>query len=170
MTGTGTAGSTNTYTLPGDNSNAMPLLDHNFALTQAIRCADKKQVVVRNRTMSSQQLHAAMKTRHAVWRDCDVNDRKRDNEDFTTLGYSMRTPEYRYTAYFHFDRASQLPDLTKLPFEEELYDHKNETLADFTHRETYNLAVRTVYAPVIENLRNKLIHYIKDHIKFGDHR
>ena len=55
------------------------------------------------------------------------------------------------------------------PFEEELFDHKNESLADFTHRETFNLAVRPSYNSTLEKLRQKLVHFIKTKVVFGDH-
>lgn len=81
----------------------------------------------------------------------------------------MRTPEYRYTAYFYYDRITERPDLETIPYEQELFDHKNETLADFTHREITNLAYRPLYATTISTLRAKLVKFIKDKVKFGDH-
>jgi hypothetical protein len=157
-------------------SSEMPVLEHNFALSQAVRCASydkvKDHVATRyrhgaNKAGEGSTSHKAI--RSAYWNDCDVTDKRKDKEDFTTLGYSMRTPEYRYTVYFLFNRTTQLPELDKPPFEEELYDHKNETLADFTHRETYNLAVKALYGPIMDSLRQKLVRFIKENIKFGNH-
>jgi hypothetical protein len=154
----------------------MPVLEHNFALSQAIRCASydkvKDHIATRyrhgaNKAGGGADTHKVIRQAH--WNDCDVTDKKKNKEDFTTLGYSMRTPEYRYTVYFLFNRTTQMPELDKPPFEEELYDHKNETLADFTHRETYNLAVRGLYGPIMDSLRQKLVRFIKENIKFGDH-
>jgi hypothetical protein len=57
-------------------------------------------------------------------------------------------------------------DYKSLPYAQELYDHKNETLADFTHRETFNLAIRPAYTNVVNGLREKLIKYIQENIIF----
>jgi hypothetical protein len=166
----------------------MPVLEHNFAISQAVRCVDKALVPQKRSSISlhiaaqhtanptahgkatlvSHPHHGETKiTRNAVWRDCDYT--KNNENEFVLLGYAMRTPEYRYIAYFHFNRQTQLPDLEQLPFDEELYDHKNETLRDFTHRETFNLAVRPSYTVTIQQLRHKLVNFIKDKVSFGNH-
>lgn len=103
--------------------------------------------------------------RTAIWNDCDLG--RKDPKELSLMGYAMRTPEYRYIAYFHFNLTIMRPDLDRLPYAEELYDHKNETLADFTHRETFNLAVRPVYSVIIQMLRNKLVSFVRE-LPFGD--
>ena len=160
--------------LKPSSSDVMPVLDHNFAISQAVRCAPKHRLPkdhvpyrLTGNHKSSEHSHKAV--RQHYWQDCDVADKREDGNMFTTLGYSMRTPEYRYTVYFHFNRTTQLPELDKLPFEEELYDHKNETLADFTHREIYNLGVRSLYGPIMDSLRKKLVQFIREKVQFGDH-
>lgn len=151
----------------------MPALDHNFALSQVIRCAPRNQVplnyVPYRFSKMTGEVHSHKAVRRHIWNDCDPADKKHDKEWLTTLGYSMRTPEYRYTVYFHFNRTTQLPELEVPPFEEELYDHKNETLQDFTHREIYNLGVKASYGPIMDNLRAKLVKFIRESVKFGDH-
>jgi hypothetical protein len=164
--------------VPAD-ANAMPVLEHNFALTQVVRCINPHQlpkkpaVTAGGAPATPQHAHSAGNAagskiaRAAHWQDCDVANV--NGKEFATLGYSMRTPEYRYTAYFVFNRTTQLPEIDLPPYEEELYDHKNETLADFTHRETSNLAVRPVYSYLVQNLRTKLVTFIRNNIVFGDH-
>lgn len=93
------------------------------------------------------------------------------DDELSLMGYSMRTPEYRYTAYYNMLKSSDgvMPDLLRPPYEEELFDHKNETLADFTHREIVNLAYRPLYVSVIAAMRVKLAEFITANMKFGNH-
>ena len=149
------------------SSETMPILEQNFAISQSTRCAIKSMIpaVVKPGGKSDKK-----SPRKAIWKDCDV-DFKGSNE-VSLLGYSMRTPEYRYTAYFHYNRTSFLGrvqvDLVNPPYQQELYDHKNETLADFTHREIVNLAYKSSYAVTVSQLRAKLIQFIKDKIVYHD--
>jgi hypothetical protein len=86
-----------------------------------------------------------------------LSGRKRWATELSLMGYSMRTLEYRYTAYYPFNRTRLRPDLSSPePYEEELFDHKNESLSDFTHREIVNLAYKPTYAVVINNFRTKM--------------
>lgn len=152
------------------SSDEIPMLAHNFALSQVVRCASLSEIPEKRLHMIHQRndkTETHKVTRKAIWQDCDLN--KKDKSKLVLMGYSMRTPEYRYIAYFHFDSASQKPDLKRLPYEEELYDHKNESLADFTHRETFNLAVRSQYNSTIQTLRTKLVNFIETKVVFGDH-
>lgn len=157
----------------------MPQLEHNFALSQAIRCAPRTRVVKAiDDRMAALKEGAGKKEggyrvqREHFWDDCDMGRLKNVQEaqnKVIVLGYAMRTPEYRYVVYFHFNRTTELPMIQLPPFAEELYDHKNESLSDFTHRETFNLAVRPTYNVVIQSLRTKLVDFIQNHISFGDH-
>jgi hypothetical protein len=142
----------------------LPQLEHNFALSQTIRCAPRAKLSPKKTTSKGESHKVA---RSAIWQDCD--NTKKDPSQLVLLGYAMRTPEYRYISYFLFNHSTQMPDLIGDPYEEELYDHKNETLHDFTHRETFNLAVRPAYSQTILNLRLKLVEFIKTKISFGDH-
>lgn len=158
-----------TTTTTSNTAAIMPALEHNFALTQIIRCIPQDALATSTKPGSNSNggNGNGKIARQGRWQDCDIANKKETL--FATLGYSMRTPEYRYTAYFIFNRTTQLPEIDIAPYEEELYDHKNETLADFTHRETFNLAIRPVYTSLITNLRNKLVAFIKNSIVFGDH-
>ncbi|KAJ1413362.1 hypothetical protein B484DRAFT_402065 [Ochromonadaceae sp. CCMP2298] len=145
----------------------MPYFAQDFAMSQVIRCAPKNRVSARsvevlaqrsNKTGGSKMLSKPIQ-RQAVWNDCDV--KKVNPTELTLLGYSMRTLEYRYTAYYPFNRTQLRPDLrSSEPYEEELFDHKNESLSDFTHRETVNLAYKPNYAVVVSNYRAKMADFI----------
>ena len=89
------------------------------------------------------------------------NDGDDEEEVVALLGYSMRTLEYRYTAYFLYNRERRRPLLDAEPYEEELFDHKNETAMDFTRREIHNLAYRSIYSGVVQRLRAKLLAFIR---------
>ena len=82
------------------------------------------------------------------------------------MGYSLRSNEFRYTAWFHYDRRYCLPLIDAALFDEELYDHRNETLKDFTHLEIVNLAHRPIMKMVMVDLRTKLIDFVRNTIQF----
>jgi hypothetical protein len=157
-----------TYNATGDD---MPIMLMDFAISQLYRCAPKNEVedaareaeAARNQSVLAG--HRQQLNRKHFWNDCDINQKNQRNE-VATLGYSMRTTQYRYTAYFYFNKTTERPDTTRLPFEEELFDHRNETLADFTHRETYNLARKSSYAPIVARLRTQLVQFIARKIVF----
>lgn len=161
-------GSSLMTTVPSGPGLVMATFAHDFAISQVIRCAPKDRVPNpataphRQRTPEHKEQREAPSPRSAMWNDCET--RKHNANEMSLLGYSMRTLEYRYTAYYPFNRTIQRPELSAglstVPYEEELYDHKNETLSDFTHRETVNLAYRPSYAVVIAHLRTKLAEFV----------
>ncbi len=92
------------------------------------------------------------------------------------MGYSMRTLEYRYTAWFPYiprgGGAPGRPDLTKDIFDEELYYHKyneSNTLLFDERNERHNLIDSTI--PRIEKareyMRKKLVTYLRKEALFG---
>jgi hypothetical protein len=95
-------------------------------------------------TLSADATHALER----LWQDCNLQATPvQIASELCLMGYSVRTNDYRYTAYCPFSRTTLLPNVLgvhagALPYEEELFDHRNETLADFTHRELINLAYR----------------------------
>jgi hypothetical protein len=157
----------------------MPMLQHNFAISQVTRCA-KKDKIPKDSTPQLDMQAASVGTvagasrrrpprpNWLIWTDCDMN-KKDDPAEVSLMGYSLRTPDYKYIAYFHFNRTTWKVETEKLPYQQELYDHKNETLSDFTHREVSNLAFRSAYAVTVNNLRRKLIDFIKTKIVFKAH-
>lgn len=145
--------------------NMMPVLERDYAFTQTARCAKKKDVSSFEREFSGKpRSKTAPRPRRVVWDDCNVDYKGQD--EMSLLGYSIRTPGYRYTAYFHYNKTSFLGkqvqvDLSQPPFQQELYDHKNETLQDFTHRETVNLAYKLAYVNIVSFLKEKIIRFIR---------
>jgi len=144
---------------------AMAKFAHDFAISQVIRCAPLNRIPKqetaphRHHTSDKGEHHSAQ--RSVMWNDCET---KRHNPaEMSLLGYAMRTLEYRYVAYYPYNRATQVPEVynaSTVPYEEELFDHKNETLSDFTHREITNLAYRPGYSVVIAHFRAKLVEFV----------
>ena len=100
---------------------------------------------------------------------------KTDNEtlanEVTVMGYAMRTPYFRYIAYILFDKVANRPKNLNDPiFLEELYDHRNETLQDFTHRELMNVARRHEFEENLMKLRERLILYLKNEVYYNQER
>mmetsp|Transcript_22497 Transcript_22497/g.32337 ORF Transcript_22497/g.32337 Transcript_22497/m.32337 type:complete len:601 (-) Transcript_22497:131-1933(-) len=151
----------------------MPQMERNYAITQSTRCAKKKDISIAERDFvgksSSSSSSSKRTARRSVWDDCNVDYKGQD--EVSLLGYSLRTPDYRYTAYFYFNKTSFLGkqvhvDIQQKPFQQELYDHKNETLADFTHRELVNLAYKPSYAAIVKQLKAKIVHFIQSEAVF----
>lgn len=156
-------------------TTAMPLMKHDFALSQTVRCAPANLVPKSTRDILSevagtQAVSTSVGTkqpkmnRAAIWNDCDINNPSKN--EISLMGYGMRTPDYRYIVYFHYAKKQRRVDFNATPFAEELYDHRNETLADFTHRELSNLSIRPAYSGVIQRLRQLLIKFVKLNVPF----
>jgi hypothetical protein len=151
----------------------MPVLDRNYAFTQSLRCANKSLITVEEREYTGKPSSGSGKKvpRQSLWDDCDVE--ALTEGQIALIGYSLRSPDYRYTAYFYFntttvrDGKRQVSvDLLSPPFQQELFDHKNETLADFTHRELNNLAYKPSYASIVMHMRSKIIRFIQREVIF----
>lgn len=163
----------------------MPALERNYAITQSSRCAKKANIPAQSSLESQLKAIEAnsgggagvggVKSggskkifRRAVWEDCSID--YKGNDEISLLGYSLRTPDYRYTAYFHYNKTSFLGraqvNVDRMPFQHELFEHKNETLEDFTHREFINLANKPNYAIVVKSLRSKLVDFIMNEAVF----
>lgn len=88
--------------------------------------------------------------------------------EVSVMGYAMRTPYFRYVAYILFDKVTKRPKNFNDPiFLEELYDHRNESLRDFTHREVVNVVRRQEYGENLLKLRDRLISYLKDDVYYN---
>lgn len=140
----------------------MPILDQTFAITQNWRCAIKQLVIDEeaSKTAAGNQKY----TRKNIWHDCDKTVNPPD--EISVMGYSLRTTEYRYSAWFHFNRAQAMPIFDVAPFAEELYDHRGETLADFTHQEIVNLANKIGYESILKKLREQLVHFLRKKVVY----
>lgn len=161
----------------------MPMLGRTFAISQVLRCApldrippptsvllaQRREQAKNSTTLPTLEEYRAQNRVNQLWGNCVLRSRREEQaREMSLLGYSLRTHEYRYTAYFPYDRATQRPSIGHShlpPYEEELFDHRNETLADFTHRETVNLAYRASHVHVVEKLRKKLKEFIRHHLK-----
>lgn len=88
-----------------------------FSITQSLRCSPV--LINSTRHMSAEDfLLSQGKLRTSPWRDCDKTNHARDV--FSVMGYSLRTKNYRYTAWFVFDRQLSLPKVDDDLFEEEV--------------------------------------------------
>lgn len=73
----------------------------------------------------------------------------------------------RYVAWVHFDKIRRRPtNLNDALLDEELYDHRKETLGDYTHRETVNVARRPEFGENIAKLRDRLMDYLRNEVVF----
>ena len=72
------------------------------------------------------------------------------------MGYSMRTPEWRYTAWMEWDVAHDKALWNKLPHATELYDHSGDPQLenDFNHYEKENIAKQ--HTDITKNLHQQL--------------
>jgi hypothetical protein len=96
--------------------------DKKFSVTQSWRCApvdlalaNKNSHKVWNHTDFT---HYSMK-RASPWVDCDKNINK-PGVILSYMGYSLRTSDYRYTAWFPFDNDKATPKIDAELFEEEV--------------------------------------------------
>ena len=102
--------------------------------------------------------------RYSNWKDCDKGVLGPNVQ--SVMGYSMRTDDFRYTAYFQWHKEKMVPKLDAPILEEELYDNRGETLEDFTHLELTNVANRGAFKNVTATLRRQLIAKIRETFLF----
>eukprot|EP01041_Mallomonas_annulata_P003872 gene3872-7730_t len=138
------------------HSRSVPM-DSYFALSQSWRCA--------NRTL----LHAPDRDwKESLWKSCTIQDNYNEKgaNELSLMGYSLRTTEFRYTAWLHFNRTIMQTLFDMPPYDEELYDHRGELLSDFTHLEVVDLARSRRYRKVVRNHRKVLLYYLSKNIVF----
>ena len=101
-----------------------------------------------------------------MWQDCDALSPNK-NDEVSAMGYSMRTREWRYTAWVHFDRKRFIPLWDEPIMVEELYDHRDEEHPGVLgHRETINLATQPKYKDTLEKLREQLMWFLSHEIVY----
>lgn len=103
------------------NSETMPLLDQRFAISQSWRCAKISDVKKHAFWYKSGSKGDRPYTR---WFDCDKTVDPENNDQVSVMGYSLRTSDFRYNAWFQYDRKRCLPILDKAPFDEEVCLHE----------------------------------------------
>ena len=142
--------------LTTSNLEPMPSLERDFAISQSWRCA----------TISS--LQSAWNGPGVPWKDCsrDDNYNEKGRNETSIMGYSMRTSDFRYTAWVPFNRSIMAASWDQPLFDEELYDHRGETLKDFTHQELVNVAHKPAFSKVVKRHRDKLLNYLRSSIVF----
>lgn len=105
-----------TAAMSSDSVMSTPKLEIPFALTQSWRCASKPHVM---ESKNNPQVRAQRGHRMGnMWVDCDKT--KNPTDEISIMGYSMRTSEFRYTAWFHYNRHLCVPILDVAPFDEEV--------------------------------------------------
>jgi hypothetical protein len=135
------------------------LLSKDFSITQVWRCVNQDHY-----TAAKKLVVTGVKSRPKIWTECD---RDRHNPDvISAMGYSMRTNEYRYNAWLRMDTTKMIPNWDLPPLEEDLFDHRNETLADFTHQETSSIAKRPGFETIVLELREKLVNFLKNEVVY----
>eukprot|EP01065_Artemidia_motanka_P017535 TRINITY_DN2098_c0_g1_i1.p1 TRINITY_DN2098_c0_g1~~TRINITY_DN2098_c0_g1_i1.p1 ORF type:complete len:645 (+),score=198.09 TRINITY_DN2098_c0_g1_i1:62-1936(+) len=80
-------------------------------------------------------------------------------EDFTYMGYSLRSPEWRYTEWAVWDGAKLKPKWGTMPNATELYDHRGDTgkgVTVFDDFENENLAFKPEHAGTVSQLSKQL--------------
>ena len=174
---------------------------HDFAITQFWRCLEKRGFKDIDLDIRSNGLLRDRKSRKSpMWQDCSMDEVNwntdslikgkllLNKDQIMLMGYSMRTVDFRYTAWIDFNSSSLEPvrhDPTYIPLIEELYDHRANSdehpMADFTHAETHNLATSTTRFPAaadtkasesdeIRGLRATLAGYRKRLLMFLERR
>lgn len=168
------------------------LMHQDFALSQHWKCGDEKEIL--EKMGPDGLLRATFRTKRVrpFWVDCDMDAFKQDKKWYSLMGYSMRTLEYRYTAWVRFNLTSLTPIWQDKPFlrahhvvgklpesgiiYEELYDHRNsagengsiDPLFDYLHGELANLAYieREPYITDLESQRRRLVLFLQRHIDY----
>jgi hypothetical protein len=133
---------------------AMPQLPMKSALSQMLRCASKES--------SREDPRLNKKILPSKWKPWDkrrplrkdINETAFEIKEVSVMGYSLRTTNYRYTAYYNFPKSTRIPDFKSSLFSEELYHHLPET--QLTSRETVNVAKDINFEKVLRIFRRRL--------------
>lgn len=134
-------------------------IEDSFAISQSWRCAPKDKLL--------QQMNATHRHFTNAWFECNKAETPQGKlKQVSVLGYSMRTANYRYTAWYHYDRDTALPLLEMPPFAEEFYNHVGEELEDFGHQELGNYIRKIDFQPALARYRARLLHFIRKEIDF----
>ena len=109
---------TKSYKLIPAMDPRMPKLEMRFAISQLWRCGFKDQVeTITNWTKRSIVDRQGDRPR-ARWLDCDRTTNPEDQ--VSVMGYSLRTIDWRFTVWFHYNRHLCIPIIDIAPFDEEV--------------------------------------------------
>lgn len=75
-----------------------------------------------------------------------------DRTKFTSMGYSVRTDDYRYTAWLHWDGQRLQGDFGRPPIGQELYTHEGDDESNFDLAENMNLVNDPNHQDVVHRL------------------
>jgi hypothetical protein len=141
---------------------SMPVLNMTFALSQVLRCAKIKDL------QKQSDGYYSSPRRKGVWEDCDVN-RQGVVDELALMGYSLRTSRFRYTAWVEMQRPKWAPNwkAARIPYDEELFDHRDETQTDMFRRETVNVASVPELATTLKRLRHLLLKYLHSNVIYS---
>lgn len=145
-----------------DSNGSMPEMKMKFALSQKIRCADRKKLEEYTIARSTGVL---TKRKGFVWGDCDLLRKPQDV--LAVMGYSMRTIQYRYTSYYYYNLSTSRPELSSSPYSQELYYHGNDTDGDNNQAELYNLATKPTHGATVSRLHEQLTDFIRSKVSFS---
>ena len=151
-------------------STIMPSLGNDLvAVTQSWRCAFKSKLA----KLTPQQVNGTKMPEKrggfSPWFECARKDSTKPakrSQQVCVMGYSLRYAVARYTIWLHWDRVKNVPQLTAPPFAEELYDHRGETLQNFTHLELENVIHRPEFADVARKFKAKALHFLEHDVQF----
>lgn len=143
---------------------------YGVAITQIWRCAPKDALMRITHDMSNIVVDKKERNRdfNSPWFDCNTQHtfRLSDDEMRSVMGYSFRSKQFRYTVWFPFDRINNHAILTATPLTEELYDHRGETLEDYTRLEYDNVARNPLFESTLLELRTMYITYLQENMIF----
>lgn len=147
-------------------SAVMPSLGADlFAVSQSWQCANKQQLARTEQTSAVEMSRDYDSPFFECNRDENLVAEKREQQ-VSVMGYTFRWASFRYTCWRHWDRVRNVPDLSLAPYAEELYDHRHETLQNFTHLELANLVQRPEFREVAARLRSRALLFLQKEVKF----
>ena len=99
---------------------------------------------------------------------------RRNKEKGSVMGYSLRSDEYRYTAWFPYNQEAMRPELGLNLIYEELYSHVNASVADID-TEVENLIfcelgvceTKPEYVVVRDDLKRTLYDFLKNSVNYN---
>ena len=151
-------------------------LRRNFAISQTWRCGNRAQImkaIERHKQFVDVADAMHYQRNSALWTACDqvnVQPQTLKNE-ITAMGYTMRTPYFRYVVWVEFDKYHMKPvhlmNSSSFMLDEELYDHRKEMLGDFTHREVVNVARKEEYWPNLLRLRERMFEFLSKEVVYS---
>lgn len=78
------------------------------------------------------------------------------------MGYSLRSKDWRYTAWLKFNTDTFLPSLNATPLAEELYSHGLQSggTTDFEMSELVNEALNPLHRKTVKEFRKELFDFL----------